>query len=177
MLSPATLVTPSGRELLVEPLPRSPATDAQVRALLVVPRDEPRERTSALLGAGEDLEVEALGEDGPDPALASAVRLGPIRPGAAVLQAEQPDGAPEGPGHVRAAVVGEEAPDPDTLVPEPAHGADEEPGRRPALLVGQELRVHQPGRVVERDVEHLPAGAPPVIASIAGRPVPRAVDD
>ncbi|HWP62489.1 MAG TPA: hypothetical protein VNO86_03365, partial [Candidatus Binatia bacterium] len=70
---------------------------------------------------------------------------------------EQPDDATDGPRHVRAAVVGEEASDEDALPAEPAHGPDEEAGRRPALLVGQDLGYRQARRVVDRDVEHLPA--------------------
>ena len=52
-----------------------------MRARFVVPLDEPAEGNFTLGGAAEDLDVEGLGEDGPDPALDLAVGLRPVGAG------------------------------------------------------------------------------------------------
>ncbi len=104
-----------------------------MRALSVVVVDEPLERKSSLAGRGEDLDVQALGQDRPDPALRLAVGLGPIGAGPEVAQAEPAPGATEDPTPVRAAVVGQEALDRDAVGPEPAQRPDQEASGRAAF--------------------------------------------
>ena len=54
---------------------------------------------------------------------------------------------------------------------EPAQRPDEEAGDRPALLVRQDLDVGEPGGVVDRDVDELPACTLRALAAIAGDPM------
>src|SRR5688500_8933004 len=100
-----TLVTRSGGQPLAEPLPRGPATDAQMRSHPVVVADEALERKAPLAAASEDLQVEAFRQRGPDPALRLAVGPGPVGSGARVLDAEPSERPAEGAAPIGVAVV------------------------------------------------------------------------
>ena len=74
---------------------------------------------------------------------------------------------------VAGAVVGQHTLDPDAPAAEVADGAAEETGSGRALLVGEHFDIGKPGRVVDRDVDELPAdptAARPAVAvgSVAG---------
>ena len=104
--------------------------------------------------------VGPLAQQGLDEAFGLAVGLGRVRPGAEVAQAEHPAGLAKEARDVARAVVGHHALDPNAETLEPAQRPDEEAGDRPALLVRQDLDVGEPGGIVDRDVDELPACAP-----------------
>lgn len=83
-------MTPSRRgHQLCEPWARRWATlEGQVRTAVIVIGHEALQRPAPLVGTGEDLEVQALAQHGPDPALTLAIRLRAVGAGALVGDAQ-----------------------------------------------------------------------------------------
>ena len=130
----------------------------------------------ALGRAREGLQVGSFAQGGLDKPFGLAVGPGRIRPGALVLQAGCATGIAEGVADIGRAVVGHHPLDPDAEAGEPGQGPPEEGHRTLLALVGQDLRVGEPGGVVDADMEEVPATAAFLAAPVAGDSVPDAVD-
>src|SRR5207253_10383616 len=97
--------------------------------MLVVPPYEANEAELSLLAVLEDVQVEALAEHGPDPALRLAVGLRVVGPRASMADSSCSAHAPPNARAVRVAGVGEHALRHDPLSARPADGANQEPRR------------------------------------------------
>src|SRR5687768_18416801 len=71
-------------------------------------------------------------------------------------------------GFVAGAVVGEELLGDDAQAPVVREGAPQEGGAGDAALVGEDLGVEEPRRIIDRDVDVLPASAHRAVAPVAG---------
>src|SRR5690606_21056673 len=94
-----------------------------------------------------------------DEAFGLAVGAGPIRLDAGVTDPQLPAGQRVHGGAVAGAVVAHHALDPDPHRGEPRDRPAQKARGALAPLVGQDLDVGEAGRVVDRDVAVLPAGA------------------
>src|SRR4029450_10414428 len=111
------------------------------------------------LGTGAvDSAVGPAAEQGADEALGLAVGLGAVGAGAQVADAERAAGDRVDGRAVGGAVVGQQALDLDAVALEESERPAQERDRRGCLLVREHLRVGEPGALVDRAVDELPAG-------------------
>ena len=94
-----------------------------------------------------------------DEALGFAVRAGCVRPGALVPDMQGATGRAKAAGDVARSIVRQHAPDLDAVGAEPLQGPTEKAGHRQASFVGQQLDIGDPGMVIDRDMQTLPANA------------------
>ena len=118
--------------------------------------------------AREGLQVGPFAQGGLDEPLRLAVGSGRVGPGALVLQAGGAAGGAEGVAAIGRAVVGHHPLDGDAEAGEPSDGPVEESHGTFLALVGQDLAVGEPGGVVDRDVQEVPADAARPAAAVAG---------
>ena len=113
---------------------------------------------------------EAVGpfaQEGLDEALGLAVGLGRVGSGEDVADAQPSQRLGEAAGAVGAAIVGHHPLGPDAVRTEPAQGAEQEGGGGVPALVAQHLDIGQPRRVIDRNMDEVPARAP-IAAARAG---------
>src|SRR5258708_18138243 len=153
-----------------------------MRSVPIVAMEPSRQVFGSVIGVGVCGGVGPLAQRGLDEALGFSVGLGRIGFGPDVLQAEAFAGAGEGEGFVAGAVVGHDAHDLDAEACVIGEGGLEE-GRGALLpLIGHHFGNGDAGRVVDADVDELPAepfAAPAPIAlasAIAGDAVSEAID-
>src|SRR5204863_9737118 len=91
------------------------------------------------------------------PVTLTAVGARPIRARAEVFDPERPAGERVNDGAVARAVSGQHAFDLDPVAAEEGDRAAQEACRGRTFLVGEHLDVGEPGRVVDGDVDELPA--------------------
>ena len=140
-------------------------------SLEVVVAEPAREVGGTGLGSAVRQSVSPFAQQGLNEPLGLAVGLGCVGPGADVAQAQHPAGLTKAARDITRAVVGHHALDPNAETLEPAQRPDEEAVDRLALLVRQDLDEGEPGSVVNRHVDELPASTLALGAPIAGDPM------
>ncbi len=135
-------------------------------AVPVVPAQIAGESSSAVGARGVRKAVSPLAQQCLDERLGLSVRLRPARAGVAASDPELGAGLCPGVRAVTVAVVGEHALDRDPTLPVPGRRSTQEGDAVGGTLTREQLRIGEPGVIVDRQVQVLPAGV-----ATAGQPV------
>jgi hypothetical protein len=138
-----------------------------VRTPVVVETQIRPERGRAARRAAVRRAVGPFPQQGVDDAFRLAVGLRPVRPGEALPHGPPTADGREAPGFVGERVVGEQPADPDPATTEPREGALEKRRARGGIIGGEHLRIGEPGRIINRDMQILPARLPRAATAIA----------
>src|SRR3954470_3575218 len=122
-----------------------------------------RQRSGAVIRGWVGLSVGPFAQGGLDEALGLAVRLGRIRLGPDVLEAEIAAGGAGGLGAIAGAIVGHHTGNRDAKARIVGDRGLEEGDRALLLLVRKDLREGYAGGVVDADVDELPPNAPALV--------------
>ena len=120
--------------------------------------------------------VRPLAQQRLDEALGFAVGLGTVGPGEAVAHATARQTAANAPGAIGHRVVGQQPADADAPPPKPGQRALEKRGTGGRIVGREHLGIGQPRRVIDRDVQILPAHAPRAAPTIAVDSMPHPDD-
>src|SRR4030095_5309346 len=104
-------------------------------------------------------DVRPLPQGGLDETLRFPVGARGVGSRAAVPDVQRPAGRAEAAGDVPRSIVSQYPSDPDAMGPEPLQRPTEKAGHRLAPFVGQQFDIGDPGMIIDRDMQTLPADA------------------
>src|SRR6266699_4065841 len=161
---------------LLETHPRRAPTEARMWTLMVVEVQIGAERRGATSRGPIWRAIRPLAEQGLNEALGFAIGLRPVRPREAVTHGPPATHRAKGVRAIRHRIVGEQADDPYTAPTKPGQRPLQKRRARRRVRGGQDLGIGEPRRVIDRDVQILPAHPPRPAPPVAVDPVANAGD-